>query len=111
MAPHLPWVLLALRVAPHEDSNTSPAEAVYGAPLVLPGQFPSDPEGSLEDFLQLFRTAIDRGQHLPVRQTKDKNYELPAELLAAEMVFVRRDESKQPLSPSYAGPYKVVEQK
>jgi hypothetical protein len=37
---HLPWVLLGLRAAPHEEDNISPAQAVFGTPIVLPGQFP-----------------------------------------------------------------------
>ncbi len=35
----LPWVLLGLRLQPREDSNISPAQAVYGTPLVLPNQY------------------------------------------------------------------------
>ncbi len=38
-APELPWVLLGLRSQPREDSNISPAQAVYGTPLVLPNQY------------------------------------------------------------------------
>jgi transposase InsO family protein len=36
---HLPWVLLGLRAAPREEDNISPAQAVFGTPIVLPGQF------------------------------------------------------------------------
>ena len=43
-AEHLPWVLLGVRAAPKEDSAVSSAEAVFGAPLVLPGQL-ADPSG------------------------------------------------------------------
>ncbi|KAK3892978.1 hypothetical protein Pcinc_003157 [Petrolisthes cinctipes] len=35
----LPWVLLGIRTAPKEDLATSSAELVYGAPLILPGDF------------------------------------------------------------------------
>jgi hypothetical protein len=38
-AAELPWVLLGLRSQPREDSNISPAQAVYGTPLVLPNQY------------------------------------------------------------------------
>jgi len=34
-----PWVLLGIRAAFREDSEFSPAEAVYGLQLILPGQF------------------------------------------------------------------------
>ena len=33
------WVLLGLRAAPREDTNISPAQALYGTPLVLPNQY------------------------------------------------------------------------
>jgi hypothetical protein len=36
---HLPLVLLGLRSAPREEDNISPAQAVFGTPIVLPGQF------------------------------------------------------------------------
>jgi hypothetical protein len=35
----LPFVLLGLRAQPREDSSLSPAEAVFGAPIVLPNKF------------------------------------------------------------------------
>jgi hypothetical protein len=41
---NLPWVLPGMRSAWREDSEFSPAEAVFGSQLVLPGQFLSTPE-------------------------------------------------------------------
>ncbi len=35
----LPWFLLSYRSSPHDLSNLSPAEAVFGTPLMLPAQF------------------------------------------------------------------------
>jgi hypothetical protein len=35
--------------------------------------------------------------------------ELPADLLHADMVFIRVDAKQPPLSPVYTGPYKVLE--
>jgi hypothetical protein len=35
-AKEIPWVLLGLRAQPREDTGLSPAEAVFGAPIVLP---------------------------------------------------------------------------
>jgi Integrase zinc binding domain/Integrase core domain/RNase H-like domain found in reverse transcriptase len=37
-AEHLAWALLGLRSAPKEDNSVSAAEAVFGRPLLLPGQ-------------------------------------------------------------------------
>ena len=110
-AEHLPWVLLALRAAPHEDNNRSPAEAVYGSPLVLPGEFPSSPEVPLDPFLAGFGAAVKGSSHLLQRPRKLVPSELPTDLLLAKMVFVRRDETTQPLSPLYAGPYLVVDRR
>jgi hypothetical protein len=36
---HLLWVLLGLRAAPREDDGSTPAQEVFGTPLILPGQF------------------------------------------------------------------------
>jgi hypothetical protein len=35
-AKEIPWVLLGLHAQPREDTGLSPAEAVFGAPIVLP---------------------------------------------------------------------------
>ena len=51
-AAELPWVLLGLRSQPREDSNISPAQAVYGTPLVLPNQYLSiDDTVTMNEFL------------------------------------------------------------
>jgi hypothetical protein len=41
---HLPWVLMGLRAAPREDDGSTPAQEVFGTPLILPGQFLDSPE-------------------------------------------------------------------
>jgi hypothetical protein len=51
-AAELHWVLLGLRSQPREDSNISPAQAVYGTPLVLPNQYLSiDDTVTMNEFL------------------------------------------------------------
>jgi Integrase core domain len=52
---HLPWVLLAVRTASHDEESLLSAELLYGAQLVVPGQFVAateDPPPS-NSFLQL----------------------------------------------------------
>ena len=49
---HLPLVLLGLRSVPREDSSVSASEALFGAPLVLPGEFLDSPELPSEEFLR-----------------------------------------------------------
>jgi transposase InsO family protein len=106
---HLPWVLLALRAAPHDDSGLSPAEAVFGAPLALPWQFldASDGPPPSPTFLRDVRSTLggQRPHHIPPPRPP----ELPADLQQAEMVFVRNDAKLPPLSPLYSGPYRVLE--
>ena len=36
---HLPLVMLGLYTTPHDKTRFSASEAVYGAPLCLPGEF------------------------------------------------------------------------
>ena len=36
---HLPWVLMGLRAAPREDDGSTPAQEVFGTPLILPVNF------------------------------------------------------------------------
>ncbi len=38
-AEEIPWVLLGLHAQPREDTGFSPAEAVFGAPIVLANEF------------------------------------------------------------------------
>ncbi len=41
---HFPWVLLGLHAAARENDGSTPAQAVFGSPLILPGQFLDSPE-------------------------------------------------------------------
>jgi transposase InsO family protein len=47
---HLPWLLLGLRVAPKEVRGISSAEAVFGQPLVMPGEVISSSEAKPKAF-------------------------------------------------------------
>jgi transposase InsO family protein len=51
---HLPWVLLGLRAAAREDDGSTPAQAVFGSPLILPGQFLDSQNFLLKFFLSNF---------------------------------------------------------
>jgi hypothetical protein len=44
----LPLVLLGLRAQPREDTGLSPAEAVFGAQIVLPNEFLQNNEFSVD---------------------------------------------------------------
>jgi hypothetical protein len=47
---NLLWVLLGLRAEAMEDEGSTPSQAVFGSPLILPGQFLDSPELSSKKF-------------------------------------------------------------
>ena len=72
---HLPLVMLGLRAAPKDDSSFSPAEAVYGSNLSLPGEFIKHTEFPPEVFLRKIERAVSRfsgppWHHVPPSQIK-----------------------------------------
>jgi transposase InsO family protein len=48
----LPFVLLGLRAQPREDTGLSPAEAVFGAQIVLPNEFLQNDELSVDTIVK-----------------------------------------------------------
>jgi hypothetical protein len=48
----LPFVLLRLRAQPREDTGLSPAEAVFGAQIVLPNEFLQNDELSVDTIIK-----------------------------------------------------------
>jgi hypothetical protein len=60
---HLPWVFLGLRAAAREDDGTTPTQAVFGSPLILPGQFLDSPELPSKDFLEQFSKTLSAAEH------------------------------------------------
>jgi hypothetical protein len=109
---HLPWVLLGLRAAPREDDSTTPAQAVFGSPLILPGQFLDSPELSSAEFLSEFSRTLGAAEHPPTQHNTAASRAppptLPPALADAPTVFVRRDGHVPPLQPLYDGPYAVL---
>ena len=90
-ATELPWVLLSLRTTPREDTNTSPAQALFGTLLVLLNQFLSI---NNEETMNTFLIQIDKilkNNPLPrhnTAATKELPEDLPPELRAANRVWV-----------------------
>ncbi len=41
---HLPRILLGIRAAAREDDGSTPAQAVFSSPFILPGEFLDSPE-------------------------------------------------------------------
>ena len=55
---HLPLVMLVLQSLPKDDCNFSPAEAVYGSNLSLPGEFLEHSKLPPESFLRKIEQAV-----------------------------------------------------
>ena len=103
-------MLLGIQTAFREDSEFSPAEAVYGSQLVLPGQFINTAEAPSPSFLRELQTTMSGRPPPPARHNAaPAPSTLPEELLLARFVLVRRDGAQPPLSPIYDGPYRVLE--
>ena len=99
-----------MRSAWREDWEFSPAEAVFGSQLLLPGQFLSTPEPLSLSFLREFQGVLAGRSPLPMtHHTTPAPTSLPEDLLLARFVLVRHDGVQPPLSPLYDGPFLVLE--
>ena len=107
----LPWVLLGLRSAWREASGSSPAEAVFGTLLRLPGEFlpGAEPVGaSQDDFVRSLQHTMKNLSAVPVEYHGQQVPHLPPSLKAASHVYLRHDAHRKPLSRPYDGPFKVI---
>ncbi|KAK3889682.1 hypothetical protein Pcinc_006248 [Petrolisthes cinctipes] len=105
----LPWVLLGLRTTPKEGVDASPAEMVFGEPLVVPGEF--FPDAPSNNNISRLRNIV--GKLAPCKQTykpPDHCY-IPRDLHSTKHVFLRTDAQTPPLTPPYSGPYEVIERR
>ncbi len=55
----IPWVLLGLRSQLREDTGLSPAETVFGTPLVLPNEILQAEEFSVDKISKIFSKILD----------------------------------------------------
>jgi hypothetical protein len=103
-------VLLGLRAQPREDTGLSPAEAVFGAQIVLPNEFWQNDEFPVDTIVKKFaKTLHVSAPSLPRdNSSTELPSELPAELLSAPLVWVRRGGVVPPLQPLYNGSYAVL---
>ncbi len=107
----IPWVLLGLRSQPREDSDLSPAEAVYGVPLVLPTEFLQVEEFSGDQISNTFSKIIDTPAFsLPSKHNsgQQRPEELPADLLRASLIWVHHRGVVLPLQRPCDSPYQVL---
>jgi hypothetical protein len=104
-------VLLGLQ-QPREDNGLSPAESVFGAPIVLPNEVLQSDEIAVDSILNNFQRTVDTpvsAFSLPRHNcSSGLPSELPAELLSACLVWVRRSGPVPLLQLLYNGPYAVI---
>ena len=75
---------------------------------ILPGEFLATGEPPLQPFLDQLRSSALRAPRPVLHEDTPLPTSLPAALMQAEMVIVRRDATAPPLAPPYAGPYRVL---
>jgi hypothetical protein len=90
--------------------SLSLAEAVFGAQIVLPNEFLQNDERSVDTIVNKFSKTLQvSASSLPRHNSStDLPSELPAELLSAPLIWVRRGSLVPPLQPLYDGPYAVL---
>ena len=102
--------MLGIRAAWRLDGSYSPAEAVYGAQPVLPGQYLAQPEPPAAPFLSDLQDVLSSRQpRATSHHSQPGPPQLPDDLLRSRFVLVRRDAVQPPLQPLYDGPYLVLE--
>ena len=107
----LPWVLLAHRNTPRRDTETSPAEMVFGTTCSLPFDLISEdsPAGRTKLTKRVRWLNATRESFVSkMRHAGHPEIFVPKDLQTAHHVYVRADRITDGLSPKWDGPYKVV---
>jgi hypothetical protein len=105
----LPFVLLRLRAQPREDTGLSLADAVFGAPNVLPYEVLKTEELSVDSIIKNFSKTLDApASYLRHNSSVQLPSELPAELHSTPLVWVHRSSMVLPLQPLYDSPYAIL---
>ncbi len=95
---HLSWVMLSVRATFREDSEFSPAKAVFISQLVLPGQCVDTAESPSLCFLRDLQTTMAGCSPPPAwHNSALAPTSLPEDLLKARFVLVCRDGAQPPL--------------
>jgi transposase InsO family protein len=111
-AEELPFVLLGLQAQLREDTGLSPAESVFGAPIVLPNELLQCDEVAVDSIIKNFQKTLDAPAFSLPRHNSSSSLhlpsELPAQLLSACLVWIRCGGAVRPLHPLYDGPFAVI---
>jgi transposase InsO family protein len=87
---HLPWVLLGLQAAPKEVSGLSSMEAVFGQPLVMPGELSPTVETSPTDLQESLASETPPVTCQPRTYAEVAARPPDPRLQQAELVYVKR---------------------
>ena len=108
---HLPWVMLGLWAAAHEDTTVSPSQVVFGLAVCLPGQLSQEPEMDLDNFLKQMQLTLSRSEMVNSRFNTAASQippaKVPTELLAVTHVLFHLECHVPPLALLYDDPYAV----
>lgn len=106
----LPLILLALRATYKQELEATPAEAVYGQPLRLPGDiFTISPDAPKSDFVATLKRTMNDLIAPTITWNTNRLSHVDRRLNEVTHVFIRNDKIKRSLTPPYEGPYLVLE--
>lgn len=106
----LPTVLLGLRTALKNDTDVTAAQALYGCTLRLPGEMHGEATHTnvSSHYEDTIATALQKMQASKRTGTDKKTIFIHDELNKCSHVFIRNDAYRKPLTPTYDGPYRVL---
>lgn len=107
----LPTVLLGLRAAYKTDIGASAAELVFGKTLRLPGEFYGEAittSNTPSHFMSHLSEALKKAQVQRVANKRTAVF-IHGDLYKTTHVYVRNDTVRKPLTPTYNGPYRVID--
>ena len=107
----LPMILLALRTITKDELKAAPAELLFGTNLRTPADYIDDTPvftAPTDEFVRQLQHYVKNLVPTPTRVKSKSTTYVPAALMKAEHVFVRK-EFRTALKKPYEGPFKVLE--
>ena len=99
-----PWVMLGLRTMPKDDLGTSPAELVFGSPLMVSGEFVGHGQDEpLPEQLHHLHDNVADFLSVPPVHHASPTASSPTSLFSAKFIVICCNSHKSPLQPRYDG--------
>ncbi|XP_065213391.1 uncharacterized protein LOC135840687 isoform X1 [Planococcus citri] len=109
----LPVVLLGFRSVCREDFPYSPAEALFGQSLRLPGEFfethTTTSTLPLPAYIDQLKTWFKEFRPCPAEHKTSRSFFVHKDLNTCTKVYIRVDKARKPLDCVYEGPYPVIQ--